>query len=168
MKIAIKKNPTSCVWLFLFFYIALSLVIVRGQDKGLLLTNSETGREIVFKEGKRVKIITDEGRKIAGRIRFEADHIFIKDNRIAIEQIAGIKRHPLLLSILGGGVMIYAGVVTIGIGTLIAVYGQPTGALLIIPGVALVFGGLHPPNLSKMHYIGSQASIQIISLIDKP
>lgn len=150
--------------IFIFFTCA-AITALRGQAAALIITNPETGKEIVYKTGQRVKIVTTDGHKIAGRISFDANNtILIKHYQLSIGDIVAIKRHSLLISILGGGLLVYAGAVTFGVGTLIAAFGQPAGTLLYPPAAALIYAGFHPPNISKMHYLGATSSIKIAYL----
>lgn len=137
-----------------------------SQEKAIKLTKQNSDREIIIKENKRIKIKTMDGRKITGRLKIENNTIIIDEESFLLEDIAEIKRNPLLTSILTSTFLIYAGSLTIGLGALIGVLADTTAFWLIIPGAGMVYAGLKSPNFNRKFKNDGSWSFDIITLSD--
>ncbi|MCA0153492.1 hypothetical protein [Winogradskyella vincentii] len=135
-----------------------------SQEQAIKLTKQNSDKEIIIKENKRVKIKTMDGRKITGRLKIENNTIIIDEERFQLEDIAEMKRNPLLLSILTSSFFIYAGAITIGLGGLIGVLADSTAFWLIIPGAGLVYAGIKSPNFNRKFKNDGSWSFEIITL----
>ena len=138
-----------------------------GQQQLLKITNPSLSKEILIKENKRIKIKTVDGIKHAGRFTAGVDQTLIIDGvPIALADIAEIKRNPLLLSLFTSGFFIYAGAITAGVGLLVAVFGQPAGALLTIPAAGMVFIGIKSPNFLRKFKRGGNWTFELVPVAD--
>ncbi|MEY8019372.1 hypothetical protein AB8P51_00945 [Muriicola sp. SD30] len=121
-----------------------------AQENALKITNSVSGKEIIIKENKRIKIKTTEGKKISGRFtRSDNKSIFLKGEEIVLQDILEIKRNPLLLSIFSSGFFIYVGAITAGFGVIIGALIDSTAFWLTIPGAAMIYTGIKSPNFLR-------------------
>lgn len=123
------------------------------QNRGITAYNDMSQKEVFFKESKRIRITTTEGKKIRGKFTIEdAEHIKIKEQIIHINDLISIKRNPQWQSIGLNGILIYAGAVTIGVAAIIAtVVGEYQALFLIIPGYGLAYAGATSMNLLKAY-----------------
>lgn len=123
---------------------------VRGQEQAIKLTNQKTQKEIIIQENKRIKVKMQDGRKFSGRYKIEnPDTLSIRGQTFALADVVELKRNPLLISTLTGGVLVYAGALTAGMGAIIGIFVQSSGFLLAIPGAALIYTGLKAPTFSR-------------------
>ena len=107
-----------------------------AQKNGILLTSKTDDDTEFFRENKRVKIETNEGKKYTGRIQIvDENTIMIDDDLIAINTIIKIRSQSLLSAVLSAGFILIGGAFVVG-GALAGGY-----AVLLIP-VGLVGGGI--------------------------
>ena len=108
-----KKNIPIVISLLFF-----NLLI--GQHQAIKITNTNTKKEKIIKENKRIKLTTFDGRNIKGRFKVENNNTIAVDNiQIYLSDIEALKRNPLLTSIFTSGFLIYGGALTAGFGVLI-------------------------------------------------
>ena len=150
----------------LFLALCLSVsFIAMAQKRALEISNSETNKQVIIKENKRIKILTIDGQKLSGRFAIEnEDTLQIRNQSIPFSDIASIKRDPLLLSIFTSGFLIYAGAITVGVGTIIGIFAESSGFLLAIPGAAMIYAGIKSPNVLKNYKSDSNWSFKVIEL----
>ncbi len=148
----------------LLAFIIFSISQTSAQEKALKITNLASQKEVLIKQNKRVKITTLDGTKIKGRIQIKNNSIFIKDQEIQIDDIASIRKNPLLTSLLTSGLLIYAGGITAGIGVIIAAFGSTSALWLLVPAAGLIALGIKSPNVNKNYKINSNWSYEIIQL----
>lgn len=135
-----------------------------SQEQAIKITNQLSKKEIVIKENKRIKIKTVDGKRISGRFKIENNSIIIEDEQIALADIAYIKRHPLLVSILTSSVLIYAGVVLAGAAVLVGVLIDSSAYLLTIPAAGLIFTGIKSPNFSRKFKTANNWTLETIAV----
>jgi len=123
-------------------------IFTNAQKKQLVAKDTYSLKEVVFNEGKRVRIKTIQNGKLSGRLFFTEDgKIRIKSHVIPIEQIVKIKKNPLLLHIVTSSTCIFAGTALITGGLVGVIFASDTAAsLAIIPGSGLIFLGVIFPN----------------------
>lgn len=138
--------------------------LVSAQKQAIKITNQVSDKEIVIKENKRVKIRTVDGKKMSGRFSIENNLILIDNQQIELSNISHIKRHPLLISILSSGLLIYGGAITLGFGVLLGVLADASGFLLAIPAAAMIFIGIKSPNFNKNFKSDKGWSFKIVTL----
>ena len=136
------------IFLFLSLFFLNCLV---AQEKAIKIFNEKTGKEIIIKENKRIRIKTLNGEKISGIYKILDDEtIILKNQRIKLSQIEKIKKNPLGISILINGVFYYFGVVLTGAAFLAYIYaGHAEVFLVTIPAAAFIYGGTGSPNILK-------------------
>jgi hypothetical protein len=77
---------------FLIMFVSLNAL---AQTKKLEVTNTKTGRSVIFEESQRVKIITEERKKLVGAITFpDTESIAIDGVPVKIDHIQSIKNFP--------------------------------------------------------------------------
>ena len=136
---------------------------LQGQEKAIKLTHQKSGKEITIKENKRIKVKMSDGRKFSGRYKIEnADTLSIRGQRIALADVMDLKRNPLLISTITGGVLIYAGALTAGMGAIIGIFVQSSGFLLAIPGAAMIYTGLKAPTFSRKYTPENDWKLELI------
>ena len=119
-----------------------------AQEKFLKISNLK--KEILIKEGKRVRVKTVQGGKISGKLQIVDDNtILVKNIKISIGDILKIKRNPLALTILSTGLFVFSSLYTLGIAILIEAFVGNGGILLTIPAAAFFYISTKPPNLLK-------------------
>ena len=125
------KNTLKAI---LFFFMLFNSAV--AQKNGILLTSKTDDDTEFFRENKRVKIETNEGKKYTGRIQIvDENTIMIDDDLIAINTIIKIRSQSLLSAVLSAGFILIGGAFVVG-GALAGGY-----AVLLIP-VGLVGGGI--------------------------
>jgi hypothetical protein len=148
--------------------VLLSLILVKqlcAQEQALRITDQTSGKQVVFKENKRVNITTFEGRKISGRLKIEdAQTIFLEGERIDLTNLKEIKRNPFLASFLISGLLIYAGAITAGFGMIIGIFIQTSGFLLTLPAAGLIYAGIKSPNMFRNYKNEGNWILEVISL----
>ena len=155
------KNIFLLIFSSLFFNVAI------GQTNALIMTNSNTNKEKIIKETKRIKLKTVDGLKIKGRFKIENDSTISMDNvPINLSDIAALKRNPLLVSLFTSGFLIYGGAITAGFGVLIGVLVDSTAYWLIIPAAGMIYTGIKSPNFNKNHKTDKGWKFEIIKIAD--
>jgi len=131
--------------------------ILLAQEQAIKITNLNSEKEVIIKENKRIKVKTIDGRKISGRLSIENDNaILIDGQRVELTDIDGMKRNPLLVSLLTSGFLIYAGAITAGMGVIIGIFVNPTAFLLTIPAAGMIYAGIKSPNFNRTYkYVGN-------------
>ena len=122
------KNTLKAI-LFLFMLCNIAV----AQQKGILLSSKTDDDTEFFRENKRVKIKTIDGKKHTGRIQIvDENTIKIDNDLIAIGSITKIRRQSLFSAILSGGFIAIGGAAVVGGATDKASFGAD---LIIIAGV---------------------------------
>lgn len=152
--------------ILLFFAGLIFVQTIAAQTQYLKITNLDTKNEKIIQENARVKLIKTNGLKLKGRLHIKEDLLYIDYVQVKLEDVAAIKRNPLLVSIITSGVFIYLGIVTAGVGALIGALGEVTGYLLILPGAAMIYAGVKPPNFSKNYQTVMGWQYEIITVTD--
>ena len=125
------KNTLKAI---LFFFMLCNIAV--AQQKGILLSSKTDDDTEFFRENKRVKIKTIDGKKHTGRIQIvDENTIMIDDDLIAMNTIIKIRSQSLLSAVLSAGFILIGGAFVVG-GALAGGY-----AVLLIP-VGLVGGGI--------------------------
>ena len=152
------------------FLIAISLLffnVLIGQNHAIKITNSNSNKEKIIKENKRIKLTTFDGRKLKGRFKIENSSTIIVDNvRIDLTDINSLKRNPLLTSILTSGFLIYGGAIMAGFGVLIGVLVDSTAFWLTLPAAGMIYTGIKSPNFNKNHKTDKGWKFEIITIPD--
>ena len=139
--------------------------VVMSQNQVIKLTNINTNKEKIIEAPKRIKIKTIDGRKIKGRLRIEDSKTISVDHvKIALTDVAELRRNPLLTSILTSGLLIYGGSLTVGFGALIGVLVDPTAFWLLVPAAGMIYTGIKAPNFNKNHQTDKGWRFEIITI----
>jgi hypothetical protein len=115
-----------------------------AQQKTFVLINKKNQDSIFINENHRIKLFTNEGKKIVGRLKIIDDNtILVKSDTIAINTIIQIKKASVFSTIAGpvfavhGATFIVGGLIGLaagGWGILIAVISIPIGTpMFVIP-----------------------------------
>lgn len=152
--------------IMLFAVCVLCVTTVFSQEKYLSIFNAETGKEVVFKQGKRVRVRTVQGGKLNGKLRFaDENQVMINNMIIPMTSIGKIKKNPIVLQILITGSLAYIGVVGVGGGLILMLGYQETaiglGAFII--GSAAITGGILTPNFLPATRIFKNSTIKVVT-----
>jgi hypothetical protein len=132
---------------FLIF-VLFSSMMLKAQEKGVNLTNKESGKTVFLKENRRVLMKTDSGKVFKGRFKIvDNNSVVISKDTIALSSIVLIKKKPL-------GLSIASGVLVLGVATPIVVGSAAAGgyAVLLIPAGAAIGGvGMALPAFSRRY-----------------
>lgn len=152
--------------IFILIVSVFCLNSLTAQVKGIKIFNEDTQKEVIIKENKRIRIKTIDGVKISGRYKaVDNDTIEIKGRKINLNQIVKLKRNPLLVSILTNGIMFYFGAGLAGASIAIYAFSRSASSfLLVIPSVALIYGGIKSPNILKGYKTQHNWSYKIITI----
>lgn len=143
---------------FLILFVSFSTL---AQVKTLEVTNTKTGKVINFETSQRVKVTTDDRKKLVGTLTFpNAEFIAIDGVNVKVDNIQSIKNYPkkgrtLKNIILGTGLGLVAGsgvAAVAGNGSAFALFASGTGAT--------IFSGL-VGNKNKT-YIKRRCSFKIL------
>ncbi len=154
------KATTLLLFMSLFFAHSIS-----AQIKAIKMTNQKTGKEVMIKHNKRVRLKTTEGKKLSGKIQIQENNsVVVMGRQIPLSDIAEIKRNPLATSILTGTGLIYVGGLTVGIAAIAGVFADSSAFLLIAPGAALIYIGAKSPNFHKKYKNDGTWTYEIVSI----
>jgi len=133
--------------------LCLSLLFVNlffAQEPAIKVTNPSSGKEVIIKDNKRIKIRTADGQKISGRFKIvDSNTIFIDNMPVELMEIHEVKRNPLLTSIFTSTFFIYGGALAIGFGSLIGILVDSSAYFLILPGAGMIYTGIKSPNFNR-------------------
>lgn len=154
---------------YIFFSILFLLFIQLGsaQTKAIKLMNQDSSKEIIFKQKSRVKIKTDDGRKIRGKLYIDDDNVYVNNIFVNLEDIVFIKKDPLIVYILSSAFLIYTGASLAGVAFIIGLLVDSSAFLLAIPAAAIFYTGLKAPNFSKKYSLDNGWTLQLIEIPDK-
>ena len=140
--------------LILFLHLGAS-----GQGQFLQIISPKDQKEITIKEGKRIRLLTRSGQRIAGRLFIkDLQTIIIKGQEIPLAQIEKIKRDGLLYHILTGAVLVLA--TSVATAVLYWTYSQEMSVLVFFGGVYSI---LKTPNIIRGYKQSEGAEYRIIS-----
>lgn len=143
---------------FLLLFASLNML---AQTKKLEVTNTETGKATYFEAGQRVKITTEDRKKLVGIVTFpDAESIAVDGVAVKTDNIQSIKNFPkkgrLLKNIVIGtglGLVATSGIVAInGNGSAFALFAAGSGTTVI--------GGLI--NNGNKTYIKRKSAFKIL------
>lgn len=121
-----------------------------AQEQAIKIINPASGKDVIIKDNKRIKIRTTDGQKISGRFKIvDSNTIFIDDMPVELMDILEIKRNPLLTSIFTSAFFIYGGALAVGFGALIGVLVDTSAYYLILPGAGMIYTGIKSPNFNR-------------------
>ncbi len=132
--------------LIVFAFLTALSVTAHAQDYALKISNSKLSKELIIKHNKRVRLFTNSGLKLNGKAKIAADHLVVEGQRIELDEINKIKRNPAIISFLTTSASIYVGAVTLGVGTMVALFGGPQPLVWIATGSGLLYLGTQKPN----------------------
>ena len=120
------------------FLLALIFIVnsVFSQQNGILMSSKTDDETEFYRENKRVRVETNDGRKHTGRIQvIDENTISIDDEKIAIESIVKMRSMSLLSAILS--------TYFITTGSIVVVTGVSAGgfAIIFVP-IGIVWGGV--------------------------
>jgi len=124
----------------LSFLILFASFSASAQTKKLEATNTETGKAVYFETSQRVKITTDDRKKLVGLLTFsDAESIAIDGVNVKVDNIQSIKNFPkkgrtAKNIILGTGIGLLAGsgiAAVAGNGTAFSLFAVGTGATIV-------------------------------------
>lgn len=134
-----------------------------SQESAIKITNIDSQKEIILKEDRRITIKTISGQKISGRFKIkDLRTILIKDNQIKLTEIIYLKRNPLVVSILTTGVLVYGGVITVGISIIAGAFADSSAFLLTIPAAGMIYTGIKSPNFYRKYKNDGKWKFEII------
>jgi len=153
------KNYVVLIACFFFVTIAYS------QQQAIRITKSDSKKEIIIKENKRVKIRTQDGRKLKGRFSIEGNTIIIDDEALDIMEISSIKRNSLFINILTSSFLIYMGAASVTLGLFVAALADVSASYwFIIPGLASIGTGILTPNFRRQFKRDKDWNLDIVTL----
>ncbi len=137
-----------------------------AQEKYLSISDSETGKEVIYKQNKRVRVKTIEGGKLNGKLKIMSDQqVMIKNIIIPVTSIEKIKNNPIALNILVSTSIIFIG----GFGVVIGVFGIAsgyaiTGIIMAVVGAGMVYAGILSPNFLPAAKINKNSKVRVVTL----
>lgn len=149
----------------LFVVCILMVTNVFAQEKYLSFSNAETGKEVVFKQNKRVRVRTVQGGKLNGKLQIiNETQVMINNVIIPITSIEKIKKNPLALQVGIQVGLIYFGVAGVLGGLIVLSYGQEIGFAvgLIAGGAGLITSGVLAPNFLPSTTIFNNTKIKVV------
>lgn len=155
------KNLFLCICTLFVF------TSVIAQKQAIKITNTNTAKEKIIKENKRIKLQTIDGRKIKGRFQVENNNTIIVDGfKIDLNDINELKRNPLLTSVLTSSFLVYMGGITAGFAVIIGVLADTSAYWLLAPAAGLVYVGTKSPNINKNHKTEKGWRYEIITITE--
>ena len=127
------------------FLLALIFIVnsVFSQQKGILMSSKTDDETEFYRENKRVRIETNDGKKHTGRIKIiDENTVSIDDEKITIESIIKMRSMSLLSAIFStyfittGSILVVAGATAGGFAVLIIPFGVVWGGVgVLIPAI---------------------------------
>ena len=154
-----KKSKTREFIIALFVCFA---SIATAQEKALKISYSTHERQVLIKEGKRIRIKLHSGQKLSGRFKIiNNDTLEIRKQKIAFSSIEKIKKNPLLVQILTTDGLVY----TIAFPATLLIYFSSSGSAAAMVTLIGTSAGLSllEPNLLKGHHL-KENQIEVVSL----
>jgi hypothetical protein len=143
----------------------LLIVPAYAQQQDLKITNLESGKEMIIKEGKRVRVKNNIGQEFSGRFVSKGKEAIVIDGMtIQLSNMEEGRRNSVLLSVFTRGFLIYGGAVVAGMGVLIGAFGNPAGFILIIPGAALIYAGIKTKGFNKRYRAEDNWIFELITM----
>ena len=139
---------------------------VFAQEKYLSISDSETGKEVIFKQNKRVRVKTIEGGKLNGKLKIMNDEqVMVRNIIIPVLSIEKIKNNPIGLNILVSGSMITLGCFSVLVGIYGIAWGAVVGGIVISgAGAGLVLAGILSPNFLPATKIYSKSNVRVVTM----
>ncbi len=140
-----------------------------SQEKYLSILNSDSGKEMVFKQNQRIRIKTIQGGKVNGKLQIVDDEQIMVGNMVVpIINIEKIKRNPLLLNVLVSGTLFIIGIYGVLAGLVyIAWTGEVIGAIaLFAGGVATFIAGILSPDFLPAAKVHGNNKIQVKTVME--
>lgn len=122
--------------------------ILYAQNNAIKITNMVTNEVITIEQNTRIRVKTVDGDKYSGLFTIQNDNSLRVDGHLlSLDQIEKIKRHPLLLNLAISIPIVYIGLITTGVGALVAAFSnEPALYALIVPGALITYFGFTGPN----------------------
>lgn len=140
-----EKTDSFILWIFLN---QLTLSPRAGNQNHPV----KSQREVVIEENQRIKVETEDGRKVRGPYTIEGDYtISVKGELICMADIAELKRVNAWIPLLFGGALIMAGSLMIAVGIVAGVFLSVSNFLWVIPGSLCIGAGAVLPSLSGVY-----------------
>ena len=152
------RTILSIIALLLFY----GSVSVSAQEKALKISCKSKDKQVLIKEGKRIRIKLLSGQKLSGRFKIVyKDTLEIRKQKIAFSDIEKIKKNPLLIQILTTAGLVY----TIAFPAALLIYFSSSGAeTAMVTLLATTTGiSLLEPNFLKGHQL-NECQIEVVSL----
>lgn len=150
--------------LFILFSLCWSISLF-SQEKVIAITHPEQVKTWQLVDGERIRLKTMDGERYSGEMKILDDEtLIIRGKEIRINDIAKIKRHPRVLTVLTGIAMTYFGSGFVGAGVLWAsISGISAPLLLVIPGGALIYGAFDGTNVLRSFKRDKGFEYQVVS-----
>ena len=133
-----------------------------AQQRILKISYPTKDKQVLIKEGKRIRIKLLTGQKLSGRFKIINNDTFeIRKQKIAFSAIEKIKKNPLLLQILTTAGLVY----TIAFPATLLIYFSSSGAetaMITLLGTTAGISFLEP-NFLKGHHL-KESRIEVISM----
>jgi len=152
------KLLSLCIFLLFISFSAI------GQIKAIKVTNQDSKKEIIFKNKNRVKVKTNDERKIRGKLFIQDEKIYINNIIVDPEDISFIKKDPLLIYILTSSFLLYSGASLAGVAFILGVLVDSSLLLLGIPAGVLFYTGLKAPNFNKKYSLDNRWTLELIEI----
>ncbi|MCZ4408879.1 hypothetical protein O3Q51_08675 [Cryomorphaceae bacterium 1068] len=147
--------------LLLFGLLLFNLIF--AQEPAIKITHGKSQREVVIEENQRIKVETEDGRKLKGPFRVKGDStISIKGELISLADIAELKRVNVWIPVLLGGALIMAGGIMIAVGIVSGVFLSATYFLWVIPGSLRIGAGAVLPSLLGIYKNDGKCAFEIV------
>lgn len=149
--------------IFLFCVFLISHLSAQDQ-RAIRITNTTTQKEFFIKEYKRILVETTDQTKFSGRFSISDTLILIDGKKLELADVFYLKRDMVFTSALTTGLLVYGGATMAGIGTLIGVFGNPAGFIMLIPAGGLIYAGIKSPNFHKKFKTENAWTFDIVTL----
>jgi hypothetical protein len=159
-----NHKPYKMKALLLVYLCFLSFNFLNAQKRHLKITNDVSLEEVIINEGKRIRIYSNDGKKLSGKFNIVDDtSILIKKSKVAIQDIVLIKKHPLAQTLIGNVLLIGGGAAVALIGVAVADYAKDAFPLvLLIPAGGMIYMGIATPNIMKAYRKRDNWKYQIV------
>lgn len=132
--------------------------IVHSQERAIQITQPDAQKEIIIKEGKRIRVKTTDGKTMNGRYYIvDHQHIRIRSHQIALDDITKIKKNPFALVLINAAALLMPAAI-------VGLFAGFAAAELVLPVIAGYVYSSFSVNVLKGYEPSENLQLELITL----
>lgn len=139
--------------------------ILVAQNNAIKITNLETSEVKVLEEGQRIRVTTTEGKKHSGKLDILDDgSIMVHFTKLRLDEIEKMKWHPWAMTAIQSVFFVYVGSIVFLGSIAVGLLGEPLAFIGIIPGGAMLYGGITGINVLQGYHIADGYRYELVRI----